>query len=326
MNELITIPFHGDVLQAVQDQQGEIWVSLRRCCESLGVSHQGQQEKLKTKAWACVKEILSHDSTGRIQPATMLSVKTLPMWLATIDARKVDESVREKLALYQKEAADVLAKHFLKTDDPFTSSNDPYHKCLGLIAQLCVNVKSDNQSIRTEIAEVREIAEMALSRRQKRQGVGGHVVDGKNKEERILCLLTSHPEMADKKIAEQIPCTKTYVYMIRKKNGIESPKKIKSDKCESIAEVGSELKFCTLSGFLRLYDLYLTDSDYKTAAYKIGNTMRQQGRTPKRIANEKYGFINSYPMDILQSHFKEMIDAKTKAEADADYLLDDYHS
>ena len=38
----------------------------------------------------------------------MIHIDCLPMWLATIDARKVKEAIREKLARYQKEAAKVL--------------------------------------------------------------------------------------------------------------------------------------------------------------------------------------------------------------------------
>jgi hypothetical protein len=37
----------------------------------------------------------------------------IPMWLAGIDPRKIREDLREKLALYQNECAEVLARHFL---------------------------------------------------------------------------------------------------------------------------------------------------------------------------------------------------------------------
>jgi hypothetical protein len=112
-NELVKVQFHGDMLDAVQDGDGKVWVSLRRCCENLGLSIQGQHSKLKNKPWACIKEILIHDASGREQPATMLHLDTLPMWLASIEPNKVKAAIREKLVKYQKECAKVLAAHFL---------------------------------------------------------------------------------------------------------------------------------------------------------------------------------------------------------------------
>lgn len=110
--EMIPVVFHGDTLHAVRDPGGKVWVSLRRCCENLGLAFFAQLRKMKSKPWACVTEIVTHDSTGRSQAMAMIELDALPMWLATIDARKVDESLREKLALYQKDAARVLADHF----------------------------------------------------------------------------------------------------------------------------------------------------------------------------------------------------------------------
>lgn len=117
-NALVTVDFHGDKLEAVQGEDGKVWVSLRRCCENLGLSIQGQHEKLKGKPWACIKEILIHDASGRSQPAIVIDLDTLPGWLFSIDARKVKEQVREKLARYQREAARVLADHFLRKPQP----------------------------------------------------------------------------------------------------------------------------------------------------------------------------------------------------------------
>ncbi|MCZ2341483.1 MAG: phage antirepressor N-terminal domain-containing protein [Bacteroidales bacterium] len=110
--QLVTVDFYGDTLEAVQSPDGKVWVSLRRCCENLGIDPKTQFRKLRSKSWACVVEITTHDSTGRQQPAAVLSLDTVPMWLATIDPRRVKESVRDKLIRYQKECAKVLADHF----------------------------------------------------------------------------------------------------------------------------------------------------------------------------------------------------------------------
>lgn len=114
---LIPVQFHGDTLDAFSSD-GRVWVSLRRCCENIGVDFASQLTKLRGKSWACVAEITTHDNSGRRQPLTMIDLESLPMWLATIDERKVKSGVRERLVRYQKEAAKVLADHFFPAAPP----------------------------------------------------------------------------------------------------------------------------------------------------------------------------------------------------------------
>lgn len=120
---LVKVPFHGDELEAVEDG-GKVWVSLRRCCENLGIAVEVQLRKLKGKAWACMTEMVMHDTSGREQPLTVIDLETLPGWLFSIDARKVKGAIREKLARYQREAARVLADHFFGRK-PSAAATDP---------------------------------------------------------------------------------------------------------------------------------------------------------------------------------------------------------
>jgi hypothetical protein len=109
--ELERIYFVGGDLQAVKDENGKVWVSVRRVCEQLGVSMQGQNTKLKECPWACVKMIFTHGQSGRQQELTMIDLDSLPMWLATISLSKVEENVRPTLVAFQKHAKAALAKH-----------------------------------------------------------------------------------------------------------------------------------------------------------------------------------------------------------------------
>lgn len=115
--ELVTIPFHGDTLEATKDGDA-IWVSLRRMCESLGVSTQGQLARLRQSGWASVKEIFMLRSHNRAGVFVMLHLDSVPMWLATIQQNKVKPATREKLVAYQKECARVLRDHFLRREVP----------------------------------------------------------------------------------------------------------------------------------------------------------------------------------------------------------------
>jgi hypothetical protein len=109
---IVSVPFHGDALDAFA-LDGKTWVSLKRICEALGVDMESQRRKLKSKPWACtVISTVQVDGQGR--DLTMIDLDTLPMWLATIDVRRVAEESREKLTRYQREAARVLADHFYR--------------------------------------------------------------------------------------------------------------------------------------------------------------------------------------------------------------------
>ncbi len=112
-NELVKVDFHGDTLECVE-QDGKVWVSLRRVCESLGIDLKSQSRRVKNKPWACMVMMTIHDTSGREQETSMLDLDSLPMWLATIETNRVAEAVRPKLIEYQKECARVLRDHFAK--------------------------------------------------------------------------------------------------------------------------------------------------------------------------------------------------------------------
>ncbi len=85
------------------------WVSVRRVCETLGISFQSQHRKLTSTAWARTKTILINDTMNRKQKAFVVDLHSFPMWLATISPGKVDEKNRPKLLAFQKEIKKVLS-------------------------------------------------------------------------------------------------------------------------------------------------------------------------------------------------------------------------
>lgn len=114
MLSVVEVPFHGEALHAVQDEAGGVWVSVRRVCEVLGVAEQSQLAKLKTKPWAVVTMIVTTASDGKNYDTSCVSLKSLPMWLATIDASRVAKRIRPKLESLQIECHDVLSAYFFK--------------------------------------------------------------------------------------------------------------------------------------------------------------------------------------------------------------------
>lgn len=113
MPDLEKFSFHGDELDVVRDAD-RVWISVRRVCEALGVSLQGQLGKLRDKPWASIKLILMQvPGDDQRREIAVIDLDSLPMWLATIEPGRVGEGVREKLVRYQREAAAVLRDHFL---------------------------------------------------------------------------------------------------------------------------------------------------------------------------------------------------------------------
>jgi len=105
--------FHGDTLDVVSNEKGEHYVVLARLCEPLGLAPNKQAEKLKKLTWACATIMVAQDESGRKQELFCLPIRSVAGWLFTINPGKVKPHLREKLALYQRECAEVLADHFL---------------------------------------------------------------------------------------------------------------------------------------------------------------------------------------------------------------------
>jgi hypothetical protein len=113
VGELCLFRFHGDDLEVIRGE-GTADIIIRRFCEALGVSFQGQIEKLKADPSISIKMILMQ-VPGDIQrrEVACLDIRSIPLWLATIHPSKVAPELRAKLIAYKREAAEVLADHFL---------------------------------------------------------------------------------------------------------------------------------------------------------------------------------------------------------------------
>ena len=111
-NDIQVFNFQGDDLEVVR-QGDDLFVSLRAVCSALGLDHAGQGVKLAKRGWAVVAMIATTGSDGMRYEMTGVHLDTLPLWLATISPSRVAEGVRPKLVAYQKQAASVLADHFL---------------------------------------------------------------------------------------------------------------------------------------------------------------------------------------------------------------------
>lgn len=104
--------FHGDELDVVRVND-EPYVVLGRLCATFELDVKTQADKLKSLSWATwgIFPVVAGD--GKIRDVVCLHVRSVAGWLFRLNAGKVASHLKDKLAIYQSECADVLADHFL---------------------------------------------------------------------------------------------------------------------------------------------------------------------------------------------------------------------
>lgn len=112
-NELVSVDFHGDTLECVE-RDGQIWVSVSRVCDSIGIDLASQLRKIRDDECCSVVEMTTVGADGKSRSMSMIDLDSLPWWLSTIKPNKVKPEIRDKVIRYRKECARVLRDHFLK--------------------------------------------------------------------------------------------------------------------------------------------------------------------------------------------------------------------
>lgn len=111
-SQLVTIPFHGQTVQSVEID-GKPYVALKPMVENLGLGYGSQTQKLKGKSWATVTNTVTVSADGKAREMTCIDLRTLTMWLATIDENRVSNEVRPLVVAYQNEIADVVNNYWV---------------------------------------------------------------------------------------------------------------------------------------------------------------------------------------------------------------------
>lgn len=125
---LVRVPFHEGELHAVR-VGADVWISIRRVCEDLGIQPADQIEKLQKKPWAVVGLIPMTGPDSKRYETSCLHLDCLPMWLATIHLSRVNAAAGPRLLRFQIDAARVLRDHFFGKGDNIPSWIDPADPC-----------------------------------------------------------------------------------------------------------------------------------------------------------------------------------------------------
>ncbi|AHF04081.1 hypothetical protein MARPU_09585 [Marichromatium purpuratum 984] len=114
---LLPVSFQDQTLYLVE-HAGEPFVPMRPVVEAMGMSWQGQHEKLRARYATCVREILTQlpDDTQR-RSMTCLPLRKLAGWLMTIHPNKVRPELRARIRAYQTECDDVLWHYWSQQRD-----------------------------------------------------------------------------------------------------------------------------------------------------------------------------------------------------------------
>lgn len=105
--------------QIIVIENGEKRVAVKPICEALGVSIQGQLERLKSDPIlsSTIKTSLTVGADGKQREMVTIPFKYVFGWLFLIDSRNVKEEARELVLKYQMQCYDALYKHFTELDD-----------------------------------------------------------------------------------------------------------------------------------------------------------------------------------------------------------------
>ncbi len=111
-----TVRLYEDDLIAIRADDGQIYVSVRHMCDSLGLSRQAQVRRIKRqeilnegyKGGAILAPPSADGRGGGRQQAGLLRADLVPLWLSGVSTKSVKDEIRPKLLSFQKEAARVL--------------------------------------------------------------------------------------------------------------------------------------------------------------------------------------------------------------------------
>ena len=118
-----TVTFYDDELVAIRASDGQIYVSIRHMCNSLGLDDRSQRRRIQDhtvlKKGYASGVIMTPEGVKRT--SSLLRVDLVPLWLSGVDTSREREEIKPKLDQYQEEVAKVLWEAFQEgrlTADP----------------------------------------------------------------------------------------------------------------------------------------------------------------------------------------------------------------
>lgn len=74
---------------------------------------------------------------------------------------------------------------------------------------------------------------------------------------------------------------------------------------DAVEQVRGYHGFCTIMGFWRTKGVRLTEAECNRISHPLARRCRRQGGEVRKLPHEKWGEVNSYPLEVLQAYFEE---------------------
>jgi hypothetical protein len=143
-------------------ENGEKRVAIKPICEVLGVTIQGQLDKLKSDPIlsSVIKLSLTTGADGKQYEMVTIPFKYVFGWLFRIDSRNVKEEAREAVLSYQVKCYDVLYSYFTSYADFVEKKQQVVEQKLSIFEEASdnfANAKNIMQKARTELRQASKL-------------------------------------------------------------------------------------------------------------------------------------------------------------------------
>lgn len=149
------VAFNGQVLTGMR-QGDQVWISVRRICEAMGVAYGRQSEKIQSHPAlnATVHMTRTVAGDGKSRDMLLIPLGKVAFWLGTIHPNRVSEKVRPALVKFQNECAEVLERHFFgqkqQQGQQQQSSSFGLHELLAVLAEQNKQIAEQNRQSQKE--------------------------------------------------------------------------------------------------------------------------------------------------------------------------------
>ncbi len=103
--------FHGNKIPTFE-ADGERWVAMKPVVQAIGFWWASQAAKLKNPIYMC--RLYRHASNGGVQEMMCIPLKAYPIWLNSINAKRVEPEKRPGFILFQQTSVEALFQFWME--------------------------------------------------------------------------------------------------------------------------------------------------------------------------------------------------------------------
>ena len=146
-------------------ENGEKRVAIRPICDALGISMQGQLNKLKVDPIlsSTIKPSFTVGADGKEREMVTIPFKYVFGWLFRIDSRNVKEAARETILKYQIECYDVLYNHFTSYAEYVEQKQKAIEAQLEIVDNAKTNFKSAEAVLKEADKQLKTLRQLTFT-------------------------------------------------------------------------------------------------------------------------------------------------------------------